>query len=441
MAAGGAGWEARILPLLAAPGSPVSLARRCVDVPDLIAAAAAGQGTVAAVSAGLPGLDADVVARLVVDGVAVVAVAGDTSSASRMIHLGIDAVVQADTVAADPAVLVARAVELGAGGARSMVGDSRPSGPPRAAGAATEGAEGAAAGRLVAVWGPTGAPGRSTVALGLGAAAAEGGTETLLVDADVYGGATAQMLAVLDEVSGVLSAARAASTGSLDASALADAARQVSQRLRVLTGLPRADRWTALGPAALRGVLDRARRAAPLVVVDCGFCIEVDEELSYDTAAPRRNGATVTALERADLVVLVGSADPLGLARLARARHDLRDRVPDARVRLVVNRVRGGLGWSRDDVSRTLLRAIGEVPLAYLPLDQAAVDACWITGQTLTEAAAQSPLARAMTELAAAVGRELEPEAVPGSRPGARAGARSGATARSAGRRRSRLRR
>jgi hypothetical protein len=104
--------------------------------------------------------------------------------------------------------------------------------------------------------------------------------------------------------------------------------------------------------------------------VDCGFCIEVDEELSYDTAAPRRNGATVTALEQADLVVVVGSADPLGLARLAGRGTTARPcpRRPRAPGRQPGTR---RLGWSRDDVSRTLLRAIGEVPLAYLPLDQA----------------------------------------------------------------------
>jgi hypothetical protein len=42
------------------------------------------------------------------------------------------------------------------------------------------------------------------------------------------------MLAVLDEVSGVLAAARAASTGSLDRAGLEQAARQVTPRLRVL---------------------------------------------------------------------------------------------------------------------------------------------------------------------------------------------------------------
>ena len=56
-------------------------------------------------------------------------------------------------------------------------------------------------------------------------------------------------------------------------------------------------------------MLDVARSFAELTVVDLGFCLEADEELSFDTAAPRRNGATLAVLENADLVVAVGSAD------------------------------------------------------------------------------------------------------------------------------------
>ena len=95
LAAGGAGWESRLLPLLTTPGSPAALARRCVDVPDLVAAAAAGQGTVAAVASDLAGLDADAVARLVDAGVAVLAVAATASSAHRLHQLGVNTVLDA----------------------------------------------------------------------------------------------------------------------------------------------------------------------------------------------------------------------------------------------------------------------------------------------------------------------------------------------------------
>ena len=75
---------------------------------------------------------------------------------------------------------------------------------------------------------------------------------------------------------------------------------------RVLTGITRADRWTELRAAALSLVLERAREIADVTVVDTGFCLEADEELSFDTMAPRRNAATLRSLELADTVFAVG---------------------------------------------------------------------------------------------------------------------------------------
>ncbi len=404
VAAAGARWESPLLPKLSAPGAQVRLARRCVDLPDLVAAAAAGRGSVVLVSSMVDGWDGDVVARLADCQVATVVVAEDLVDAERSRRLGADRVLSADT-AADPQLVVEALLEA----AR----DAPAADPDIALGAdpARQAADldlaAVADGQVVAVWGPTGAPGRSTVALGVAAAAARQQVSTLLVDADVYGGATGQMLAVLDEVSGVLAAVRSASAGTLDRAELAAAARTVAPGLQVRTGLPRADRWTALRSAAVREVLAVGRRSAELVVVDCGFCIEQDDELAFDSAAPRRNGATTTVLEQADMVVVVGSADPLGLTRLARARGDLRELVPAAAVRLVVNKVRPGLGWSRDEVAATLLRAIGEVPLAFLPHDQGAVDRAWNSGQAVGEGAAASPLSSSLDDLAARLAVEL----------------------------------
>ena len=63
-----------------------------------------------------------------------------------------------------------------------------------------------------------------------------------------------------------------------------------------------------------------AREMAPLTIVDCGFCLEADEEITFDTMAPRRNGATLALLAEADVVFAVGSGDPAGMERLIRAR-------------------------------------------------------------------------------------------------------------------------
>jgi MinD-like ATPase involved in chromosome partitioning or flagellar assembly len=202
-------------------------------------------------------------------------------------------------------------------------------------------------GSVIAVWGPTGAPGRTSVAVGLASDLARPGVDALLIDADVYGGALAQMVGVLDEASGLLAATRAANTGALDSAFLAGLCVETSPRLRLLTGLPRADRWVEAKTGLFRAVLEAARGLAAHTVVDCGFSLEADEELVYDTHAPRHNGATLEALRQADVVLAVGAADPVGLARLIRGLSELSDAVPAARPVVVVNRLREAIGWSR----------------------------------------------------------------------------------------------
>ncbi len=106
VAAGGAEWETRVLAALEQPASQLSVARRCVDVVDLLAVAASGQGRVALVAAGLRRLDADAVDRLIAAEVTPVAVVrrGDQAAEDRMRALGIEHVVPDD---ADVSVVVA----------------------------------------------------------------------------------------------------------------------------------------------------------------------------------------------------------------------------------------------------------------------------------------------------------------------------------------------
>lgn len=392
-------WETAVVRALQQPGSGVTLVRRCIDVADAVATAASGRADAVLLSAGLSGLDVDVLGRLVDAGAEPVVITDpdDGAAAARVARMGSAAVLSWHEIAELPRLVQERAASRHNGVPR----------PPAAAEAAEDEfariADDFPLGRLVAVWGPAGAPGRSTVALGVAAACADRGLPTLLVDADVYGGAVASMLAMLDEISGLLAAARLANTGSLDLPALHQHVREVGPCLRVLTGLPRADRWPQLRPGALAQILRASRQMAPMVVVDCGFSLEQDEELSFDTAAPRRNGATLLILEEADIVLAVGAADPLGLTRLARGVLDLREAVPGVDAAMVVNRTRSSLGWSREDVRELLRRFTGADPVAYLPEDRTAVDRALVEGRTLVECAPASPLAQALDALAVQV--------------------------------------
>ena len=367
-----------------------AVSRRCADLADLLASGAAGLGELALVSPDLRALDRAALHQLTQHSVHVAGVVapGDEMGERRLRQLGLEVVVAADVVSPDLEDALDQLV-AGAGSGLSVQAEPEPQEEPAAA-----------PGRVIAVWGPTGAPGRSTVALNLAAELAAG-APTLLVDADTYGSTLAQALGLLDEAPGMAAACRAADQGTLDLPTLARFAPEVTPGLRILTGVPRAHRWTELRAASVAHVLDLSRRLATHVVVDCGFSIEDDEELSYDTLAPRRNASTLTALEASDELVVVGSGDPIGLQRLVRAVQDL-SAVPSPSARVVVNKVRASAVGARPErrIAEALSRFAGMDDLAFLPWDQASLDTAMFAGVALRESAPQSELRRAFVALA-----------------------------------------
>lgn len=404
-----ASWEADLVAGLADPEHGVTVVRRCVDVADLLAAAATRTAQAVVLSADLRRLDRDALGRLEAAGVAVVALVepGDEEAERRLRQLGVAVVLPSDVglmaigVALQGAVSAAtvdpgKASSLDGladpGAALPWLGDvTEPSRPPPGGG------------RIVAVWGPTGAPGRTTVAIGIAEEASRLGVSTLLIDADTYGGCVAQVLGFLDESPGLAAAARLAGSGRLDLPALTGLARTTSSWLRVLTGIARADRWPELSGKAVASVLDLCRQMAALVVVDCGFSLEQDEEIVYDTVAPRRNAATIAAVEAAHTVVAVGAADPVGLHRLVRGLADLRELSLSGRLRVVINKVRRGItpGDPQVEAAGALLRHAGIGDATFLPYDRTALDRALGAGRSLAEVAPTSALRRALVQLAA----------------------------------------
>ncbi len=407
-----------------AAASGIAVVRRCVDLADLLTAATTGTARAALLAGDLRRLDRDALARLAASGVAPVGVAasGDREATTRLARLGIRHVVPTDSGADAIAEVVGAAVRAGPDGspgrayadprealfaghvpadlATSAADDGvRPDGGAGAHG----GEKDVATGRLIAVWGPTGAPGRTTVAVGLASELAAMGVSTVLADADVYGGVVAVHLGLLDESAGLAAAVRHANSGSLDLATFARLAPRVAPQLRVLAGLSRAELWSELRPAALGPVWAMCRRLASATVVDCGFSLEQEEELSFDVAAPRCNGATLLTLEKADTVVVVGSGDPVGLARLVRGLAGLRDAVPGATVHVVINRVRRGpIGADpQGQIAASLRRHAAVEEVSFIPYDRAGLDATMLRGRPRAAAAPASPARAALAALAA----------------------------------------
>ena len=110
-------------------------------------------------------------------------------------------------------------------------------------------------------------------------------------------------------------------------------------------------------------------------------------------------------LDAADLVLAVGAADPVGVQRLVRGLAELAEADVATPVQVVVNKLRPGAvpGDPQAEVAAALSRFAGREPVAFLPADPPALDACLAVGRTLGEVRPDSPLRAAVADLAASI--------------------------------------
>lgn len=261
-------------------------------------------------------------------------------------------------------------------------------------------------GTVVAVWGPHGAPGRTSIAIALAAEFAAAGWRTVLADADTHAASVAPALGLLDEAPGFAAACRLAGIGGLDEvqlERLAVRPRGLRHPFRVLTGIGRAARWPELGAERVAGAVAALRRWCEVLVVDVAASLEHDDGFASDLAAPRRNAAGIEVLRSADRIVALAAADPVGVPRFLREHAELLELVEPERVTVVVNKLRqGSIGLNpAGQVRQTLARFGGIEDPVLVPADAAAFDAALLGARPLADAAPRSSARAAVRELAA----------------------------------------
>lgn len=343
VAGGGAAWESDVLDEIK-HADTLSLVRRCLDVAEVLALAE--HCDIAILSTELTGLDADSVLVLQRAGVRVIGIGDD----ERAVRLGM--------LAARP------------GGLEAVLNE--PVSP-----------ESPVAGVVIAVWGPHGAPGRSVIAASVASAWAARGRRVTLVDADSRGGAQAQMFALLDDVSGLVAACRSANNGSLHQ--VLGHALDVEPGLKLLSGVAKADMWAQVRQGPFERVLRQLAQSCDIVVVDLG---------------PGLNAAETHVLSAARQVIVVGRADPVGLARLVRSLHEL-DGVVDVDPLVIINQMRSTSAWTKRDVSDAVGRLAGHRPDVFVPADHRTLDTAVLRGKVPSQVAPSSPFVAAMSDLAA----------------------------------------
>ncbi len=157
-------------------------------------------------------------------------------------------------------------------------------------------------GRIVTIWGPTGSPGRSTLAAALAGVLAPAG-RVVLVDADRSRGALGSLLGVAGGGNVVGAATAPAPPG------LPCRPRDLHEHragFTLIRGVPGPAREVTLDPGDLTALLERLRAHADLVLVDVGAALP-----------PREFGDVhLAALRAADLILVVGALTEVGLPDL-----------------------------------------------------------------------------------------------------------------------------
>lgn len=319
----------------------------CADLPDLLGRAGAGAADAALISPRVAGVDAVAVGRLRTLGcppLALVSAAGDVDLAHRI------GMTECVAPPLDPQVL------------RSALAQEAPT---AAAGA------GARAGRVIAVWGPPGSPGRSTVVALLAVGAQRAGNCVAIIDADL---AAPQWGMLADEPvtgSGLIVASRRVAAGGADVS---DLMRPMGPGISLLGFAPEPGRWIELAPSGAAAVLDATAALADVVLVDLPADIRAahpayDIGWAHDAAAFPR-----AVLAAADDVVAVLAADPLGVHRFAAWWPLLLEQAEPGV--LVANRVGMARAGRRPrEQLGAVIRAIGSTaPVVEIPWDPKAAD-------------------------------------------------------------------
>ena len=251
-------------------------------------------------------------------------------------------------------------------------------------------------GKIVTVWGTHGAPGRSTIAFNLAALAAQQGQQVCLIDADTYAPSLDALMALEATGSGLAILCSDADRAQLDekkAGAIMERVPLKNGTFDFLSGITSSSRWPEVRARAFSEVLEWLKHRYNLVICDVAAPVEVDEELTFDGPAPRRNAATLTALACSDRVIVLGEADVIGLPRLINLAREVQARpdlfAPETDVQYWLNRSRReAAGFNPEAKMRDNWARYLSIPLAgVIPYERKVMDRLRRNGEALLEVA------------------------------------------------------
>jgi MinD-like ATPase involved in chromosome partitioning or flagellar assembly len=349
LAVGNAERERRLLEGL--PGDGLVVADRCLDGPSLAERAGGADLDAALASSDLHRLSANVLTAVREARLPLVLIADgqDVSRYGELAHL-VPAGASPSDVAAALRAAVRRGPVYEATTGSAQTEDAGVGGAPGSSD--SDGPRG----RLIAVVSGKGAPGKTTVAIGLAAALAERRREVVLVDADPWGGNVGAYLD-LDPRRGLFALAYGKDASPSEWAARLDEELQEGPGFMVLGGIERAEQRSVISTDVMTAAIGALRSTFDDVVVDSGCAIA-------GAASP----ATDVLLRHAERILVVSRADLVGVWNARAALRYLREglSVEAEAIAVVINRREGREHYDAEEVERALATPV----LAALPEDR-----------------------------------------------------------------------
>jgi len=179
---------------------------------------------------------------------------------------------------------------------------------------------------VLAIHGPPGSTGKSSIALNLAYEFAALGKSTLLIDLDTHSPAMVQLLGLSQPSAALAGAARLIRQGRFDReqlNRLSVLLKNRSASFRVLAGLTTSRRWGEISHETVSQLLNLARVEFELVILDISS--QIEDNLTSSVEPVTRNGVTRAALALSDLAISIINKSTLSMSRYLNDFAELRE--------------------------------------------------------------------------------------------------------------------
>ena len=247
--------------------------------------------------------------------------------------------------------------------------------------------------RVISVWSPNGAPGRTTIAASIAVELAKARNRTLVIDADSYAPSLEFQFGIEQSHAGIAALARAAIQERLDQATFSKLAIDFSYGkidLKVITGLSMPDRWQEVGFDGIQAILEFATQHFDCVVFDVAAPLEL--QIVHEKSLVQRNSMTIAALKAATQIIAVCGAEATDVNRFVWDYQQLKSLELPGELHVLVNQLRTAtLGrTAAKQIGETIQRLTGCQVAEFVDFDQSAADRAKLDGVPLALAGRNS---------------------------------------------------